>query len=255
MDREIERERQYHEQLYSGFAQQHFAKAAVRELRAHMVQRVRSLLDLGPRSRVLSVGCGIGDTELLLAPHVASVTGIDLSPSAVRQANADAASAGIANFRALCEPVSPGLAGLGPFDAVIAIFFLHHLSDSSLSEIPRVVAPLLVPGGAFYALDPNRYRLSGWIGERLFPKLMAQYQSPGERPLDPAATERLFASHGFQTSRHWYDFISSPFAGLLPSRAGLYRAARTLDDALVRVPGLNLLSSNFEIAARLTAPR
>jgi hypothetical protein len=35
-----ERELAYHEQLYSGFAQSHFARAAVRELRRHMVSRI-----------------------------------------------------------------------------------------------------------------------------------------------------------------------------------------------------------------------
>lgn len=253
MDRELERELRYHEQLYSGFAQQHFAKAAVRSLRAHMARRIVSALDLGPNSRVLSIGCGIGDTELLLARHVGSVTGVDLSPSAVRQANADAAAAGIANFRAVCAPMSAELAAQGRFDAVIAIFFLHHLSDSALREVPGTVATLLEPGGAFYALDPNRRRLSGWIGERLFPELMARYQSPGERPLDPDETARIFASRGYRASRHWYDFVSTPLAGLLPSWNRAYRSARLLDEILVRIPGLNLLSSNFEIVARLNA--
>ena len=35
-----QRELEYHEKLYSGFAQSHFARPAVRALRAHMVQRI-----------------------------------------------------------------------------------------------------------------------------------------------------------------------------------------------------------------------
>ena len=93
-ERSLDRELAYHEKLYSGFAQQHFAKAAVRELRAHMVRRIL-VTGAGKTSRVLSLGCGIGDTELLLAPHVAEVFGIDLSPAAIRQARADAARLGI----------------------------------------------------------------------------------------------------------------------------------------------------------------
>ena len=86
----LDRELAYHEKLYSGFAQQHFAKAAVRELRSHMVRRILELTGAGKTSRVLSLGCGIADTELLLAPHVGEVFGIDLSPAAIRQARADA---------------------------------------------------------------------------------------------------------------------------------------------------------------------
>ena len=67
----LERELAYHEKLYSGFAQAHFARPAVRALRAHMVDRILRLTGAGPASKVLSLGCGIGDTELLLAPRVA----------------------------------------------------------------------------------------------------------------------------------------------------------------------------------------
>src|SRR6185295_19082015 len=95
----LDRELAYHEKLYSGFAQTHFAKPAVRALRAHMVGRILAITGAGRRSRVLSLGCGIGDTELLLAPHVAEVVGVDLSPAAIRQARADAQRLGIANAR------------------------------------------------------------------------------------------------------------------------------------------------------------
>ena len=86
----LARELEYHERLYSGFAQSHFARPAVRALRAHMVGHILRLTGLGPGARVLSLGCGIGDTELLLAPHVGELVGIDLSPTAIRQARADA---------------------------------------------------------------------------------------------------------------------------------------------------------------------
>src|ERR1700742_574559 len=86
----LARELAYHEKLYSGFAQSHFARPAVRALRRNMVERILKLTGAGRQSRVLSLGCGIGDTELLLAPHVAELVGVDLAPSAVRQAQADA---------------------------------------------------------------------------------------------------------------------------------------------------------------------
>ena len=71
----LERELEYHEKLYAGFAQEHFARPAVRALRAHMVQRVLAMTGAGRDSRVLSLGCGIGDTELILAPHVRELVG------------------------------------------------------------------------------------------------------------------------------------------------------------------------------------
>ena len=76
---------------------------------------------------MLSLGCGIGDTELLLAPHVAEIVGLDLSPAAVRQAREDAARLAIANAR-----FEQGTTAEGRYDLVIAIFFLHHLPDDEL---------------------------------------------------------------------------------------------------------------------------
>ncbi len=214
-----------------------------------MARRVVARLGLGARSRVLSAGCGIGDTELLIAPQVESVIGVDLSPAAVRQANDDARRAGIGNFRAI-EGALEAAAAHGPFDAVIAIFFLHHLPDGPLGAAANTIHALLVPGGGFYGLDPSEKRLAGWIGETFFPRLMARYQSPGERPLSPAATQQVFQRAGFQAETSWYDFVSTPLAGLLPGWKSGYAAARLLDEALVRAPGLNRLSSNFEIVAR-----
>ncbi len=130
-DSVLQRELAYHEKLYSGFAQKHFARPAVRALRRHMVRRILQLTGAGPQSRVLSLGCGIGDTELLLAPHVGEVVGVDLSPTAVRQARADAARLGIANAR-----FEQGTGSEGRYDAVIAVFFLHHLPDGELAGLP-----------------------------------------------------------------------------------------------------------------------
>ena len=242
----LQRELEYHEKLYSGFAQTHFARPAVRALRRHMVGRILRMTGAGARSRVLSLGCGIGDTELLLAPRVAEVVGVDLSPTAVRQARADAGRLGIANAR-----FEEGTTAGGAYDLVVAIFFLHHLPDQALAELPGRVKGLLAPGGVFYSLDPSSRRLSGVLGRLLFPGLMKRYQSPGERELDPEPVAELFRGAGFDVRVAMYDFGSSPLAGLLPGWRAGYRAARAVDNWLLRVPPLRRRGSNFELIARL----
>jgi SAM-dependent methyltransferase len=243
----LERELAYHENLYSGFAQRHFAKPAVRALRAHMVQRILKLTGAGKSSRVLSLGCGIGDTELLLAPHVRELTGIDLSPAAIRQARADAKRLGIRNAR-----FEEGTSARGRFDVVIAIFFLHHLPDEELADLPFQLKTLLARGGVFYSLDPSRDRLSGAVGRLLIPRLMKRYQTEDERELDAETTATLFRRAGLSTQVSMYDFGSSPLAGLFPSWAFGYRIARQLDEAILRSPALARLGSNFEL---LSGPR
>jgi SAM-dependent methyltransferase len=247
IDDVLKRELEYHEKLYSGFAQTHFARPAVRALRARMVRRILQATGAGAGSRVLSLGCGIGDTELLLSPHVGEVVGVDLSPAAIRQAVADAERLGIRNARFLEGTAER--AG-GGFDAVVAIFFLHHLPDDALAALPGQVRTMLAGGGAFYSLDPSRHRLSGLVGRLLIPKLMAKYQTEDERELVPAWTGGLFRGAGFDAEVAYFDWVSSPVAGLFPGWRGGYLASRLLDDGLIRVPLLRRLGSNFEVIAR-----
>lgn len=240
----FDRELAYHEKLYSGFAQSHFARPAVRAMRQHMATRILRLTGATRNSRVLSLGCGIGDTELLLAPHVSEVTGVDLSPKAIAQARADAARLGIANARFERETPADGR-----YAVVIAIFFLHHLPDASLAELPGQLNSLLDPGGVFYSLDPSRDRLSGAVGRRLIPGLMKRYQTPDERELSANGTAALFTEAGFDTRVDMYDFGSSPLAGLFPCWSAGYRIARALDDRLLRMRSFRKRGSNFEILA------
>lgn len=239
------RELAYHDKLYAGFAQSHFAKPAVRALRRHMAAHILRITGAGKDSRVLSLGCGIGDTELLLARHVGEIVGVDLSPAAVRQAQADAQRLGIANARFV-----EGTTAAGRFDAVIAVFFLHHLPDSALTELPHHLSDWLRPGGVFYSLDPSRRRISGVIGRRLIPGLMKRYQTADERELDPERTFELFRKAGWDAHIGMYDFGSSPLAGLFPGWETGYRAARALDNWLLRMPALYRRGSNFELVAR-----
>jgi len=81
--------------------------------------------------------------------------------------------------------------------------------------------------------------------------VMARYQSPGERQLRPRETTALFGARGFEARCEYYDFVSTPLAGLFPSWRDGYRATRVVDELLIRVPGLRAVSSNFEVIARM----
>jgi ubiquinone/menaquinone biosynthesis C-methylase UbiE len=246
----LERERAYHERLYSGKAQQRFAQAAVREFRGHLCKHILRATGLGADARVLSIGCGIGDTEIAMAPHVKHITGLDLSPSGIREARSAAVRAGVRNATFMEGTLDTVDLPQHSFDLAIAIFLLHHVPDAPLAALPRQVARLLAPGGWFYSLDPSRRRLSGAVGSVVIPWIMKQHQSPDERELDAGAVAPLFEAEGFECRADFYDFVSTPLAGLFPGWRSGYRAARGLDDVLIRVPLLRRVSSNFEVFAR-----
>lgn len=246
----VSRELAHHEELYSGFAQQHFAKPAVRALREHMVRRILRVTGANRESKVLSLGCGIGDTELLLAQHVASITGIDLSPSAIRQAREDSQRLGIANAAFYEATADQAQFEEGAFDAIVAVFFLHHVPDDELPGVAQRVRRWLKPGGVFWGLDPNRYRLSGAIGSIVVPHLMKRYQTEDERELVPAEAAAYFAGQGLEARAGIYDFVSTPLAGLFPSWRAGYHLSRIADELLIRTPVLRFFGSNFELIVK-----
>lgn len=247
-----ERELAYYEELYDGFAQQHFAKPAVVAFRRYLAACLLARTGANASWRMLSLGCGIGDTERLLAPHVAEIVGVDLSPKAVAQARADAAAAHIRNMSFCAGDWRQAVPRLGKFDLVLGIFFFHHLSDSELAAIPGELASVLRPGGQVYGLEPSADRLAGAVGKILFPRLMKRYQTEDERQLRPDATVALFQGAGYSARFHWFDFGSTPLAGLLPSWRTGYRVVRALDHALVQVPGLRRFSANFEFVGQVS---
>jgi len=249
MSSSTERELAYYEGLYSGFAQQHFAKPAVVAFRSYLARRIRAQTTLTSQWRVLSLGCGLGDTEILLAPHVGEIVGVDLSPKAVAQARADSHRAGIGNLRFLAGDWRQTIRILGTFDLVLGIFFFHHLSDGELAAVPGQLAAVLRPAGLVYALEPSARRLAGAIGKILVPHLMKRYQTEDERQLVPARTAALFREAGYAATTAWFDFASTPWAGLFPAWRIGYQLVRALDNALTRLPLLSRWSANFELLA------
>jgi SAM-dependent methyltransferase len=244
-----ERELAYYENLYGTVGVAHFAKPAVVAFRDYLVRRILRSAGAGPNSRVLSIGCGIGDLELLLAPHVADVTGVDLSPTAIAEANRAAHARNLRNVRFFEGAWQDAPLTGESFDLVLAIFFLHHLPDEDLAEFPKRVLPFLSKNAVFYALEPSAHRLSGFLGKLLVPALMKKYQTDDERQLLPRPTALSFREAGFNVATPWFDFISTPLAGLFPSWPLGYGMARWLDEGLTACVGLRALSSNFELIA------
>jgi len=199
---------------------------------------------------VLSLGCGIGDAERMLAAHAGEIVGVDLSEPGIAQAREDARRFGVKNVRfqqGLWQDIP---ASEGPFDLVLATFFVHHMSADERELLPRKLHEWLKPDGVFYALDPNRYRLLGVIGRILIPEKMKQFQTEDEAPVSARELRELFTRHGFSAETRTFDYISVPLAGLFPGSRAIYQVARVVDRVLTRIPLVRASGSSVELIAR-----
>lgn len=155
----------------------HHALAALRRinrlsLTARSVARAVARLTAARADRpisVLDIACGGGDVTLGLARYAKrrnlpwSVTGCDISPTAIDHATAAARRAGIDARFVLAD----ALAGLpGAYDVVTCTLFLHHLPDDPIvtllqqaARARHVVISDLRRGAYPYAMT--------WLGTRL----------------------------------------------------------------------------------------
>jgi SAM-dependent methyltransferase len=122
----------------------------------HLEQRLalRRWLDVTPGTRVLDVGCGVGRWSRLLAARGATVTGVDLSPTMIAQAQRRATAEGVADrCRFLVQDLAKLDAG-AQFDVVLGVTVLQHILDPDLlrAAVLRMSAHL-APGGRMVLLE------------------------------------------------------------------------------------------------------
>ncbi len=162
------------------------------------IAALRAATPGGRLGRVLSVGCGDGAFELMLAAHAESVLGVDLSPEAIEAAQGAQRRAGIANAEFRCASFVD-MALQERFDAIVCLAFLHHVPEPALADFLATAHAHLEPGGLFYSQDPNVHGVLRAVGRRVLGPRYDTYHSPDERELDPAALAAALRDAGFAT--------------------------------------------------------
>jgi SAM-dependent methyltransferase len=174
--------------------------------RLRMQRELRSLLrEAGAArlGRVLSLGCGDGQFELMLAPYAEQVVGLDLSPEAIALANAAASELGVKNVVFRCMPLED-LEGTETYDAVVCLAIIHHVPPDDVPGLLRGLCQRLTPGGLFYSEDPNRRGVLRWLARLMFKGFYDHYHSPDERELEPTELLEQLRAAGFSDARIGY---------------------------------------------------
>jgi SAM-dependent methyltransferase len=130
---------------------------------AEIVEKLREWRLLGPEMAVLDVGCGIGRIERALAPHVARVTGIDVSSAMIAEAKQRCPDIANVDF-AVCGGSDLGDVVGGRFRLILAVDAFPYLVAAGGDIAARHVADaavLLEAGGALVVLN---YSYRGDLG-------------------------------------------------------------------------------------------
>ena len=236
-------EREYHDAHYEAEARL-FETPLFRRVHARAARQFLRATGAGRPHRVLSLGCGDGSIERLLAPHVGSLVGVDISPVAIAQARTKSAAFANLSFRS-----GEGWPD-GPYDVVAAFAFLHHLDDAAIRETLRAARAVLRPGGSFYSSDPSSRRAVA-LFRGLVRATYERYHSPDERELDPDVLIELAKGAGFSDVKSGYtDFFLGPLAWLAPGTPGALTGVLEAADSLaLHVPLVRRYASSFSVCA------
>lgn len=203
----------------------------------------------GRLGRVLSIGCGDGAFELMLAPRAESVVGVDLSPEAIEVARRAQAQAGVDNVEFRCVSLAD-LAVTERFDTFVCLAFLHHLPAAVLAEFFGTAYACLQPGGLYYSQDPNVHGLLRLVGRRLLGRRYDTYHSADERELDPAEIAAALSATGFTgISVRYIDLTLIPLLFVLVRGPdAVFRLCSTVDRLWCASP-LARWASGFAVVA------
>lgn len=119
-----------------------------------MYWRLLAQAGIGPRDRVLEIGCGTGNVLLRAAEAVPSATvhGVDPDPEAIAMARRKAADAGV-ELKLQIGVAEDLPLDDGSVDRVLSSLMLHHIAADARVAALREARRVLAPGGSLHLVD------------------------------------------------------------------------------------------------------
>ena len=146
----------------------------------------RNGVDVGRIVNVLEFGCGIGRVTRYLAERFAHVTGCDISPSHLRQAEAHLHSSGLSNvswqrIRSLAD-----IDGAADIDAVFSVIVLqHNPPPAAVAILTRLLRRLRSGGVAYFQVPTHsteyRFKLDDYLAHGLDSQHIEMHYVPQRR--------------------------------------------------------------------------
>jgi ubiquinone/menaquinone biosynthesis C-methylase UbiE len=116
-------------------------------------ERVLAISGAGPADACVDLGAGTGFVALELAPLVASVIAVDISPVMARSLAGQAAQAGLRNVRTEVADLRGFRLPPASVDLVVSSYALHHLRDADKRALAAEAIRWLRPGGRIVIAD------------------------------------------------------------------------------------------------------
>jgi 2-polyprenyl-3-methyl-5-hydroxy-6-metoxy-1,4-benzoquinol methylase len=177
---------------------------------------------LAPGDRILEVGCGMGRYTLSLARRGYRVEGMDISQyllDRLAEYNSGQAALPLHCMDVVAAPAE----WAGTFDAVIALFTLHHVHD--IEACLSAMARLTRPGGSVVLLEPNPFNPLYYL-QIAFTRGMRWRSERGLLRMRPSVLLPALARAGLQDARlRRFGFFPPQVA----NRPGARRFERTLE--------------------------
>lgn len=104
------------------------------------------------RSDVLDAGCGHAELSLALAADGLTVVGIDISPTAIAAATAEATARGLTNASFVVDDITSFTGFDGRFNTVIDSTLFHSLPVEGRDGYLRSVHAAAAPGASYFIL-------------------------------------------------------------------------------------------------------
>ena len=124
-------------------------------VRAELARRIVAAVEKEIRRyaapRIMDYGCGTGLCSIPLAPRVASLLAVDISPGMLVQVRTKADALGLRNIETLQHDLAVLPLENRTFDAIVTAMALHHVKD--VAGLLKRFRPLLAPEGILLIAD------------------------------------------------------------------------------------------------------